>query len=94
MTASAKPCRHCRTRAGWCPRGLCWRDYHDAAVRALYPPQNKGRRPAEGDGDFNGGYRPPPVPTAALPGTEEKLTVLESRVAAQVSLWHPADGRA
>jgi hypothetical protein len=33
----------------------------------------------------------PPAPTAARPGSHEKVAVLEARAAAGYALWHPAD---
>jgi hypothetical protein len=33
----------------------------------------------------------PPTPTAAPPGSQEKVAVLEARAAAGYTLWHPAD---
>jgi hypothetical protein len=35
----------------------------------------------------------PPAPTAALPGSEEKIRVLTARFRLGVSLWHPLDAR-
>jgi hypothetical protein len=34
----------------------------------------------------------PPYPTSHIPGTEEKIRVLEERFSLGVSLWHPLDG--
>jgi hypothetical protein len=34
----------------------------------------------------------PPCPTAARPGTPEKVAVLEERAAAGLRLFHPMDG--
>jgi hypothetical protein len=34
---------------------------------------------------------PTAVPTAALPGTPEKVTVLEERAQTRQDLWHPLD---
>lgn len=36
---------------------------------------------------------PPPEPTAAAPGTPEKVAVLEARAAKGQRLWNPADAR-
>ena len=47
------------------------------------------------DGDWD--YEPDKVPaedfdsTVALPGSDEKLTVLAERIADGVPLWHPSD---
>ena len=37
--------------------------------------------------------RLPPMPTDALPGSEEKVRVLTERARLGVSLWHPLDAR-
>lgn len=40
------------------------------------------------------GVRPLPlVPTAALPGTEAKVAVLEERARLRLNLWHPLDAK-
>jgi hypothetical protein len=41
--------------------------------------------------DFNGECRLPAQPTDALPGSPEKVAVLEERARLGVSLWHPLD---
>jgi hypothetical protein len=41
--------------------------------------------------DFNGQPRLPDQPTDALPGSPEKVAVLEERARLGVSLWHPLD---
>jgi hypothetical protein len=81
------PCKHCRERMGYRARGLCWSCYHTPAVLELYPPQPKGGLPLAG----NARGRPAAAPTAALPGTPEKLAVLAARAAAGEHLWHPRD---
>ena len=43
----------------------------------------------EPDNQDDGDYRP----TGALPGTQEKLTILADRVAQGLPLWHPSDRR-
>jgi hypothetical protein len=42
-------------------------------------------------GDFVGKSRLPPKPTNALPGSPEKVAILEERARLGVSLWHPLD---
>jgi hypothetical protein len=81
-------CRHCRVGPVSRPRGLCWTCYYREGVRDLYPSTSKfGRR---GLGNFNGsGARP--LPTDALPGTEEKVRVLMERVRNRQALSHPED---
>jgi hypothetical protein len=41
--------------------------------------------------DFNGKAPLPSAPTAALPGTPEKVAVLEQRARLRQALWHPLD---
>jgi hypothetical protein len=71
------------------PRGLCWSCYYTPGVRDLYPSTSKFAR--RGVGDFNGRACLPPRPTAALPGTPEKVAVLIERARLRQDLWHPAD---
>jgi hypothetical protein len=41
---------------------------------------------------LGGGARPlPAAPTSAVPGSPEKLTVLEQRAESGENLWHPDD---
>jgi hypothetical protein len=42
-------------------------------------------------GNFCGGGQPC-EPTAALPGTPEKVAILEERARMRQELWHPLDG--
>jgi hypothetical protein len=82
-------CRHCnRVRANR-PRGLCWSCYYKPGVRDLYPSTSKFAR--RGLDDFTGKAPLPPTPTHALPGTPEKLAVLEQRARLRQALWHPLD---
>src|SRR5437660_1427365 len=85
-------CRHCGQRPSNRPRGLCWTCYYTPGVRDRYPSTSKfGRR---GVGDFNGEGMLPPVPTHALPGSLEKVAILEERARMRQALWHPQDARA
>lgn len=85
-------CRHCQKVKSNRPRGLCWTCYYTPGVRDLYPSTSKyGRR---GFGNFNRRLRLPPFPTNALPGTPEKVAVLQERAQLGVSLWHPFDNSA
>ena len=82
-------CRHCHESTVSRPRGLCWSCYYAPGVRDLYPSTSKyGRR---GVGNFNGNAPLPAFPTATLPGTPEKLAVLEERARLRQCLWHPQD---
>ena len=42
-------------------------------------------------GNFCGQAAPTAAPTAALPGTPEKVAILEERARLGQELWHPAD---
>jgi hypothetical protein len=70
---------------------LCWACYYRPGVRDCYPSTSKFAR--HGVEDFNGCSSPPARPTRALPGTPEKVAVLERRAQAGQSLWHPLDAR-
>ena len=87
-----KPCRHCNRREGTRGRGLCFTCFVDSAVRGQYPSPHavNGRR---GVGNGNVSARPLPAPTAAWPGTPEKLAVMIERAEHGLSLWHPDDAR-
>ncbi len=82
-------CRHCQRVKSNRPRGLCWSCYYKPGVRELYPSTSKFAR--RGVGDFNGKSSPAAQPTRALPGTPEKVAVLEERARLGLSLWHPLD---
>ncbi|MBI1913401.1 MAG: hypothetical protein HYS12_01380 [Planctomycetes bacterium] len=83
-------CRHCQKVKSNRPRGLCWSCYYTPGVRDLYPSTSKFAR--RGVKDFNGRARMP-EPTSALPGTPEKVAILEQRARLGLSLWHPLDAR-
>ena len=83
-------CRHCQKVKSNRPRGLCWSCYYKPGVRELYPSTSKFAR--RGVVDFNGRARMP-EPTNALPGTPEKVAVLELRARLGQQLWHPLDAR-
>jgi hypothetical protein len=82
-------CRHCQKVKSNRPRGLCWSCYYTPGIREQYPSTSKFAR--RGVHDFNGRAALPPLPTNALPGTPEKLAVLEERARLRQSLWHPDD---
>jgi hypothetical protein len=82
-------CRHCQKRRVTRPRGLCWTCYYTEGVREQYPSMSKfGRR---GPGNFNGKAKLPPFPTLALPGSPEKIAILEQRALLRQALFHPQD---
>ncbi len=75
-----KLCRHCRKRKVTRPRGLCWTCYPSTSIH-----------PHHGIDDFYGRITRPPFPTAALPGTPEKIAILAQRASLGQELWHPDD---
>ncbi len=83
------PCRHCHKVNATRPRGLCWTCYYTPGVREHYPPTSPFAR--RGVDDFCGRSAPPSQPTRALPGTPEKIAVLEQRARLGQALWHPLD---
>jgi hypothetical protein len=89
VTGPRRLCQHCNVCIASRPRGLCWACYHAPGVRDLYPVTSKFHRACV----YSDGRLPPapPAPTGALPGTPEKLAVLEERAAGGYRLWHPLD---
>ena len=84
-------CRHCKRVRPNRPRGLCWSCYYKPGVRDRYPSTSKFAR--RGVQDFNGRVVLPPRPTQAMPGSPEKVAILEQRARLGQSLWHPDDAR-
>jgi hypothetical protein len=82
-------CRHCQRSNVNRPRGLCWSCYYNPAVRTRFPSTSKFAR--RGILDFEGVPTSSPEPTTALPGTPEKVAVLERRARLGQALWHPLD---
>jgi hypothetical protein len=82
-------CRHCQRVKSNRPRGLCWSCYYTPGVREMFPSTSKFAR--RGVADFNGRIVLPSAPTSALPGSAEKVAVLEERARLGQSLWHPLD---
>src|SRR5262249_59341986 len=56
------------------------------------PPPPRRRPPRRGVADSNGRAKLP-EPTDALPGTPEKVRVLEERARLGQALWHPLDAK-
>lgn len=82
-------CRHCGVRPVNRPRGLCWADYYRPGVRDLYPSTSKYATRGVGNGCRNAPL--PATPTAARPGTPEKLAVIKERASLGLALFHPDD---
>jgi len=83
-------CRHCQKVKSNRPRGLCWSCYYTPGVREQFPSTSKFAR--RGVADFNG-RATLPEPTEALPGSLEKVHVLEERARLGQQLWHPLDAK-
>jgi len=82
-------CRHCHCKPVARPRGLCWPCYYRPGVRECYPSVSKFARHGLGTG--NRRPAPPAQPTTALPGSQEKLEVLQQRAGLRQELWHSGD---
>lgn len=83
-------CRHCGRPKVNRPRGLCWTCYYTPGVRekiGVLPSYVKNR----GHGLATGPCPIPPTPTRAIPGTAEKIAVMEARAAAVFAIFHPDD---
>jgi len=83
-------CRNCQLVKSNRPRGLCWSCYYTPGVREKFPSTSKFARRGVGNG--NKGSETP-EPTTALPGTPEKVKILEERARRGQCLWHPLDPR-
>lgn len=82
-------CKHC-DRSAACPRrGLCRPCFRNPAIRQLYPPDWRFLHRGVGLGTRR--HPLPLAPTSALPGSAEKIAVLEERARLGQTLWHPAD---
>jgi hypothetical protein len=57
----------------------------------MYPSTSKYAR--RGVGNFTGNAPLADAPTTAVPGTPEKLAVLEQRVRMKQAIFHPADAK-
>ena len=85
-------CVHCgkfRQSAAWPGCVLCHRCRLTPEVRALYPSRSKYRNRGRGLGICSKGR--PAQPTAAPPGSDEKIDVLEARAEEHVDLFHEQD---
>lgn len=89
-----KKCKHCHEREpAQNRRGMCRRCYDTPRIRRLYPAEkwrNGVRTPGYLIGNTPGRM---PLPTAALPGSAEKIAVMEARVLAGERLFCELDGK-
>ena len=81
-------CRHCEQRPVSRPRGLCWKCFARRRIRVRYTPAQR-RQSETGLKCRNAPL--PPLPTAALPGSPQKVLVMMQRAAAHQQLFHPDD---
>ena len=88
MIAICRNCSHCKVNR---PRGLCWSCYYMPGVKELFPSTSKYAR--RGVGNFTGNAPLADAPTTAVPGTPEKLAVLEQRARLKQAIFHPADAK-
>lgn len=82
-------CRHCSRTLGIIGRGLCQKCHRTPGVRERYASDSKfAKRPEPAAKSL------PAEPTAAPPGTPEKVAVMEARVRRGEQPHHPRDARA
>jgi hypothetical protein len=84
-------CQHCNLNKIGRPRGLCWICYYIPDVRLRYRIKSNGGK--RGIPDRCGQQLLPDDPTEETPGTEGKIMVLQERMLAGRSLWHPLDAK-
>lgn len=92
VTGARLMCKHCTKAAVNRPRGLCWGCYYTPGLKEKYPSTSKYARRGRG-GSKMGELPLPSFPTSALPGTEEKLAVMEARSKAGEAIFHPDDAK-
>lgn len=72
------------------PRGMCWTCYYTPGLKEKFPSGSKYAR--RGVGNLTGEVPiDPQGPTTAMPGTPEKLLVMEDRARRRVQIFHPDD---
>lgn len=82
-------CRHCQQSVVSRPRGLCWTCFYEPEIRKQYPATSKFAR--KGLAYDNVAAMPATFPTQALPGTPEKIAILQQRALSKQQLFHPHD---
>ncbi len=95
ITKRYAKCIHCKRNSGCRPRGLCTTCYRKPDILSLYPIASKYARRG-----LAGGTRwrtepdslpLPPEPTSAIPGSLEKMLVMQNRALQGYSIFHPLD---
>ena len=84
-----RPCRHCFLVRYPHARGLCRTCHETPAIRRMYPTF----RPTGPNGLKHGTLPQAPEPTLAMPGSLEKVAVMEARVGAGFACFHELDAR-
>lgn len=92
VTGARLMCRHCNKAAVNRPRGLCWGCYYTPGLKKKYPSTSKYARRGRG-GSKMGELPLASFPTSAMPGTVEKLAVMEKRSKAGRAIFHPDDAK-
>lgn len=84
----AQSCEHCG-KSGWnYARGLCRKCWERPETRKKYAKSKYAVNPSQ---YRSGIVRKPTVLALAIPGSEDKIRMLEARVAAREELFHPMD---
>ena len=83
-------CRHCQKKRIPDRRNLCVSCYRDSGIRKLYSPLPTDQ---EGYGTNMVNDKGLPEPTQTLPGTPERVQVLEKRARLGLALFHPEDAK-
>ena len=90
--AQSPPCIHCGIYRSSRPRKLCRKCHQDPAIRQQYTPVSPhGCRMPRYMCRAATRLPSPDSPTAAVPGTADKIRVLAERIAARVELWRRDD---
>jgi hypothetical protein len=85
-------CQHCKRRQINRPRLLCWSCFYEPAIRQQYEAvRNQYMEPHNLNRDNNKKPRLPTYPTDALPGSAEKIAIMEARFAEGLAVFHPED---
>jgi hypothetical protein len=89
--ASSRPCRHCKHPRPIHARGLCEKCYRTPSILKLYPIIRDGHTQLEAYANSNIAPTEADTPTKALPGSPEKIKVMEDRFVAGQKIFHPGD---
>ena len=87
------PCRNCGVGQAVRARGLCDPCYKDPEIRASFPLLSDEKDWSRGGRISQPSPKLPAAATDAIPGSEEKISVLTERISNGEALWHPGDLR-